>query len=374
MRPSFLSPPRPHLKITNPKLPRWKKPDRDPPLENFHRLTAPDFGVSLKPNIKAVSWRQYDEELKHRLITNDGTEQSLMWLTMARNIFHQELSQMPENYISKLIFNPNHSTVILIQNGIVLGGIAFRSFPDLNFAEIAFCAVSSNQQIRGLGGYLMAQVKTVLQALGIFNILTYADNSAVGYFKRQGFTREILLDPAIWHQRIKDYQGATLIHCRIHPYVDYLHFNEICDQQIMYTSSLLADAELMTVNKWPVKQIRGITIQKGPTLHISDQLRLLLGKIKQHSKAWPFLKAVSKNEAPNYYDIIKQPMDLLLLEQNVNNGKYADLAHFEKDLRLIFTNCRNYNRPESVYYKSATELETYVNQLLDEHRTLHIRK
>ena len=284
------------------------------------------------------------------------------------------MSQIPENYISKLVFNENHQTVVLIQNGVVFGGIAFRPFPEFDFAEIAFCAVSSTQQIKGFGGHLMAHVKTVLQAQGIHNILTYADNSAVGYFKRQGFSLQINLDPAIWHHCIKDYQGATLIHCRINPIVDYLHFNQICDQQKLYTSSLLPDSELMTINKWPVKQIRGITIQKAPTLHISDQLRLVLSKIKQHSKAWPFLKAVSKNEAPNYYEIIKQPMDLLLLEQNVNASKYPDLAHFEHDLRLIFSNCRIYNPPESVYYKSAQELENYVNQLLDAHRTLHIRK
>jgi histone acetyltransferase len=97
----------------------------------------------------------------------------------------------------------------------------------LGFAEIAFCAVSSLQQIRWYGAHLMAQVKGHLQVMEIHHILTCADYSAVGYFKRQGFTLEINLDPAIWCGCIKDCQGATLIHCQIHPDIDYLHLNAI---------------------------------------------------------------------------------------------------------------------------------------------------
>jgi hypothetical protein len=57
-------------------------------------------------------------------------------------------------------------------------------------------------------------------------------------------------------------------------------------------------------------------------------------------------------------------MDLSLLEKNVNDGKYHTIEQFERDLRLIFANCYMYNGPDSVYAKSARELEEFVNALL----------
>ena len=217
----------------------------------------------------------------------------------------------------------------------------------------------------------MAQVKTYLQSLGIHNILTYADNSAVGYFRRQGFTLEIKFDPAIWRHCIKDYQGATLIHCRINPDVDYLHLNAVIDCQKRLASQLMPDSELMTVDQWPVTSIKGIKITSKPKTNITDQMRLVVLKTKQHRRAWPFLKPVSKNEAPNYLEIVHTPMDLSLLERNVNDGKYDTLEHFERDLRLIFSNCYKYNGRDSVYSKSAMELEEYVNSLLEKYHSTH---
>jgi len=41
--------------------------------------------------------------------------------------------------------------------------------------------------------------------------LTYADNYAVGYFKKQGFTLDVTLDKSAWGGYIKDYDGGTLM-------------------------------------------------------------------------------------------------------------------------------------------------------------------
>jgi len=66
------------------------------------------------------------------------------------------------------------------------------------------------------------------------HFLTYADNYAIGYFKKQvsslsnftkksvsfadlfrfhqGFTKEIQLDRSVWAGYIKDYEGGTIMH------------------------------------------------------------------------------------------------------------------------------------------------------------------
>lgn len=56
----------------------------------------------------------------------------------------------------------------------------------------------------------------------ITHFLTYADNYAIGYFKKQGFTKEITLDKPIWMGYIKDYEGGTLMQCSMLPKVHYL--------------------------------------------------------------------------------------------------------------------------------------------------------
>ncbi len=52
--------------------------------------------------------------------------------------------------------------------------------------------------------------------------LTYADNYAVGYFEKQGFSKDITLDRSVWAGYIKDYEGGTIMQCTLLNKVDYL--------------------------------------------------------------------------------------------------------------------------------------------------------
>jgi histone acetyltransferase len=54
------------------------------------------------------------------------------------------------------------------------------------------------------------------------HFLTYADNYAFGYFKKQGFTKEITLPRSVWAGYIKDYEGATIMQCTMLPRISYL--------------------------------------------------------------------------------------------------------------------------------------------------------
>lgn len=66
---------------------------------------------------------------------------------------------------------------------------------------------------------------------GMLHFLTYADNYAVGYFRKQGFSKEISLDRAIWAGYIKDYEGGTIMQCTMVRKVDYLDKANIIAQQ-----------------------------------------------------------------------------------------------------------------------------------------------
>jgi histone acetyltransferase len=74
----------------------------------------------------------------------------------------------------------------------------------------------------------MNHLKDMVRELhpGVEHFLTYADNYAVGYFKKQGFTKEITLDRMLWAAYIKDYEGGTLMQVGIRACAWYLLTSE----------------------------------------------------------------------------------------------------------------------------------------------------
>ncbi|KAI8460761.1 Bromodomain-containing protein, partial [Phakopsora pachyrhizi] len=58
-----------------------------------------------------------------------------------------------------------------------------------------------------------------------------------------------------------------------------------------------------------------------------------------------FLSRVKKSNPPDYYDIIKHPMDLGTVLKKVKSGACKTKAAFTEDLKLIWANCLVYNSP-----------------------------
>jgi len=53
-------------------------------------------------------------------------------------------------------------------------------------------------QVKGYGTALMNNLKQHVKRTGITHFLTYADNYAIGYFKKQGFSKALLLPRERW--------------------------------------------------------------------------------------------------------------------------------------------------------------------------------
>ncbi|XP_069124363.1 nucleosome-remodeling factor subunit BPTF-like isoform X2 [Argopecten irradians] len=95
-----------------------------------------------------------------------------------------------------------------------------------------------------------------------------------------------------------------------------------------------------------------------------DTLRRLVKSLQSHKMAWPFLEAVDRNEVPDYYHVIKDPMDLTTVERRLQKKKYHKLKDFVKDVTKIFDNCRLYNPTDTPFYQCAEVLETFFVQKL----------
>ena len=342
--------------------------------------------------------QERDGELKWEVITNDGSERHSRMLVALKNIFSKQLPNMPKEYIVRLVFDSRHKSMLCMKNGNVIGGITYRPFPKQRMGEIAFCAISANEQVKGYGTRLMNHIKEYAKDTEMMtHLITFADNNAVGYFQKQGFTKEIMLEREKWNGYIKEYDGGTIMECQLDGQVSYVDFvNQIREQRKVVEAKV---REMSTAHKvYPglkeyfkpnaegkytpidMKSIKGLKEAKwehpglpkfrlvhpgcGDGLPTKENLhkfmRAIVNIIQAHADVWPFSGPVNPVEVPDYYEVVKDPLDMELIQERVASGNYyVTLEMFCADFRLMFNNCRLYNSPDTVYFKCANRLEAF---------------
>ena len=333
-------------------------------------------------------------EIEFRVVNNDNERESLIILTGLKCIFQKQLPKMPKDYIARLVYDRTHLSIAIVKKPLeVVGGITYRPFKGRHFAEIVFCAISSDQQVKGYGAHLMSHLKDYVKATSdVMHFLTYADNYAIGYFKKQGFTKEITLDKSVWMGYIKDYEGGTIMQCSMLPRIRYLEMGRmLLKQKECVQAKIRAFSKSHIVHQppkqWqPVKNGGTGVVSKIDPLSIEairvtgwspdmdeearqprrnpnyNQLLHLLNDLQNHQSSWPFLVPVNKDDVADYYDVIKEPMDLSTMESKLDADQYPTPEDFIRDARLIFDNCRKYNNESTPYAKCANKLEKYMWQ------------
>ncbi|KIL65927.1 hypothetical protein M378DRAFT_10508 [Amanita muscaria Koide BX008] len=336
--------------------------------------------------------------IKITAVENDKEPRSVIILTGLKTLFQKQLPKMPREYIARLVYDSNSKALAIIKRGFkVVGGICYRPFPHRGFAEIVFFATNSADQEKGYGGMLMDHFKAHIRSVypTMMHLLTYADNYAVGYFEKQGFSKEITLDRSVWAGYIKDYEGGTIMQCTLLNKVDYLDKAKVLlAQQEAVMTKIRAmskshivhpglttwrmrgdedDAETMDVKDIPGLRESGWlpALQANvvrPSPKSADQLFMerVLKELQNHPQAWPFLNPVSAEDVADYYEVIKSPMDLKTMEHKLDTERYPSLDDFVKDAHLVFENCRVYNQEGSIYARNANKLEKHLNDLLNE--------
>lgn len=331
-------------------------------------------------------------EIEFRVVNNDGSRESSIILTGLKCLFQKQLPKMPKDYIARLVYDRTHLSIAIIKKPLeIIGGISFREFRDRKFAEIVFCAVSSEQQVKGYGAHIMAHLKDYVRATSpVMHFLTYADNYAIGYFQKQGFTKDVTLAKSTWMGYIKDYEGGTLMQCSMLPRIRYLEVGRmLLKQKETVQAKIRFLSKSHVVHRLPPQWANGVIVPIDPLSipairatgwspdmdelarqprhgpHFNELRRFLL-QIQNHKQAWPFINPVNKDEVPDYYKAIESPMDLSTMEQRLEDDVYAAPKDLVADLKLIFSNCKQYNDATTVYTKCAVKLEKYMWTLIQE--------
>lgn len=98
--------------------------------------------------------------------------------------------------------------------------------------------------------------------------------------------------------------------------------------------------------------------QLTPAKLKSTCLEALKG-LQTHQHGWVFNCPVDPVELnlPDYFDIVKKPMDLGTIQKKLENGVYQSVAEFSIDVNMTFDNAMTYNEDGSVVYEMAKELK-----------------
>ncbi|KFR15913.1 Bromodomain testis-specific protein, partial [Opisthocomus hoazin] len=92
--------------------------------------------------------------------------------------------------------------------------------------------------------------------------------------------------------------------------------------------------------------------------------RVVMKAMWKHNYSWPFhqpVDAVALN-LPDYYSIIKKPMDLSTIKKRLEHNYYTKAAECIEDFKTMFLNCYIYNKPGDDIVFMAQELEKVFMQ------------
>jgi len=119
------------------------------------------------------------------------------------------------------------------------------------------------------------------------------------------------------------------------------------------------------INCFTIEQIEThiASLLKGlqlPPARLKTKCLEVLKILISHRHGWVFNSPVDPVELglPDYFHVIKRPMDLGSIKKRLENGCYHTLEDFEGDVNLTFDNAMLYNQEGSVVHNMAKDMKT----------------
>ncbi|CEP13282.1 hypothetical protein [Parasitella parasitica] len=93
-------------------------------------------------------------------------------------------------------------------------------------------------------------------------------------------------------------------------------------------------------------------------------INLLWREIANHKNGAMFMNPIKETNAPQYYEIVKRPMDLKTIKARIRDGTINTTIEFERDIVLMLNNSLMYNKEGTEVYLLAKEmLDDAVEQI-----------
>jgi hypothetical protein len=94
-----------------------------------------------------------------------------------------------------------------------------------------------------------------------------------------------------------------------------------------------------------------------PRPMVSKVLGTVLEEVMKHddTKGGVFSVPVPRDDFPEYYEQIKQPMDYGTMKKKLDDGEYRSVQAMQKDFVLLMQNCLKFNAPDSEIVQEARQ-------------------
>jgi hypothetical protein len=89
----------------------------------------------------------------------------------------------------------------------------------------------------------------------------------------------------------------------------------------------------------------------------------LLNDLLKCHQLHPFRQRVSAESTPDYYPIIKHPMDLKTLHDRLYSGQITTVLQFKHELDLIWENCIHYHGSHNPLSITAAEVQKTIDEV-----------
>ncbi|XP_072522268.1 protein polybromo-1 isoform X2 [Salminus brasiliensis] len=111
----------------------------------------------------------------------------------------------------------------------------------------------------------------------------------------------------------------------------------------------------------------GGSMEDEPASSLREVLEQLLDTVLTYTEhgrlvSELFQRLPSKIQYPDYYAIIKEPIDLKAIAQRIQISYYKSVNHMAKDIDLLVKNAKTYNEPGSQVFKDANTIKKVFAQ------------
>merc|ERR1719483_760147 len=72
----------------------------------------------------------------------------------------------------------------------------------------------------------------------------------------------------------------------------------------------------------------------------------------------PFMKLPSRKELPDYYEVIRKPVDITKILTKIDDGKYDDMDMMARDFDQLCLNTQKYNEDGSLIHEDSIVLQS----------------
>merc|ERR1711976_417728 len=104
--------------------------------------------------------------------------------------------------------------------------------------------------------------------------------------------------------------------------------------------------------------------KKGMMRKLQKNMRKLMEIVIQYEDqdgrvlSDPFMKLPTRKELPDYYEVIRKPVDITKILTKIEDGKYDDMDMMARDYDLLCLNTQKYNEDGSLIHEDSIVLQS----------------